>query len=289
MPFKKNGHLLALTFLSSGQENVNLAEALYEFDNGRLDTIISSGDKDLGTDLHSINAKACNVSRSDSKPLWFGFLYGSSSTLTGYTLLGKKPFTDYTQTEFKDADDKIKKRLVKMEEGWLYPVKSGQNSTYVPYTEQLVKQAVFGKQVQTKLISATDGLSDLITKLTAEANSTGGIKTLGGRFIPVNSDHKALNYFCQGLGADAMKNYLDIIHRKFEQAGMIHGLHFKQQATIYDEVDFIVKDEYVASLVDILRTSYAEVSARLHMKCVYTGEVLVGGANGHDNSWAGCH
>ena len=56
----------------AGQENVNLAEALYPFDNGRLNEIIISGDKDKGTDLHSLNAKACNVSRSDAKPLWFG-------------------------------------------------------------------------------------------------------------------------------------------------------------------------------------------------------------------------
>ena len=56
----------------SGQENVNLAEALFPFDNGRLNTINTSGDKDKGTDLHSINARACNVSRSDAKPLWFG-------------------------------------------------------------------------------------------------------------------------------------------------------------------------------------------------------------------------
>jgi len=273
----------------AGQENVNLAEALYEFDGGRLDHIINSGDKDKGTDLHSLNAKACNVSRSDSKPLWFGFLYGSSSTLTGYTLLGKKPFTDYTTTEFKEADEKIKKRLVAMGSTWLYPVKSGPSSTYVPYSEQLVKQAIFGKQVQTKLIAATDGLSELIKKLSLEAKTTGGISTLGGRYIPVNSDHKALNYFCQGLGADAMKYYLRTIHTKFAEHGLVHGIDFKQQATIYDEVDFIVKDKHIDLLVDILQSSYASVSTQLGMKCTYTGEVLVGGRNGHSNSWAGCH
>lgn len=57
----------------SGQENVNLAEMLYPYDNGRLDEIISAGDKDKGTDLHSLNAKACGISRGDAKPLWFGF------------------------------------------------------------------------------------------------------------------------------------------------------------------------------------------------------------------------
>ena len=45
---------------------------LYPYDNGRLYDIIKSGDKDKGTDLHSLNAKACNVNRNDAKPLWFG-------------------------------------------------------------------------------------------------------------------------------------------------------------------------------------------------------------------------
>ena len=43
---------------------------LYKYDDGRLDKIISAGDKDKGTDLHSLNAKACGISRGDAKPLW---------------------------------------------------------------------------------------------------------------------------------------------------------------------------------------------------------------------------
>jgi hypothetical protein len=56
-----------------GQENVNLAEMLYKYDGGRLNEIIASGDKGKGTDLHSLNAKSCGISRDDAKPLWFGF------------------------------------------------------------------------------------------------------------------------------------------------------------------------------------------------------------------------
>jgi len=44
---------------------------LFPYDNGRLYDIIASGDKDKGTDLHSLNAKSCGVSRDDAKPLWF--------------------------------------------------------------------------------------------------------------------------------------------------------------------------------------------------------------------------
>jgi DNA polymerase I-like protein with 3'-5' exonuclease and polymerase domains len=266
-----------------GQENVNLAEALYEFDGGRLNEINTSGDKDLGTDLHSLNAKSCGVSRTDAKPLWFGFLYGSSSTLTGYTLLGRKDFTDYTQSEWNDAVSSIEGRLREADGEYYYPVKSGTAAVYVKYDDQLVKQAIFGKQVQDRLIKSTDGLADLIKKLTNDAKQSGGILTLGGRLIPVDSPHKCLNYFCQGQGAEAMKNYLTIIHQAFAEAGLIHGEHFKQQATIYDEVDFIVRDDCVEAVKNILQTSYAKVSELLGMKCTYTGEVLSG------RNWAECH
>lgn len=269
----------------SGQENVNLAEALYPFDGGRLDTINSSGDKDLGTDLHSLNAKSCNVSRTDAKPLWFGFLYGSSSTLTGYTLLGSKDYTDYTQQEYNFAVETIEKRLTPYDEegNRFYPVKSGQSAVYVPYTEQLIKQAIFGKQVQDRLIKSTDGLSDLIKKLQEEAKDTGHILTLGGRKIPVNSPHKCLNYFCQGQGGESMKYYLRTIHRDFLSAGLLPGIHYKHQATIYDEVDLIVLDEHVETIVSILNEAYTKISKELNMKCTYTGETKIG------KSWYDCH
>ena len=56
----------------SGQENVNLSELLIPYDNGNLDNVINNGSKDDGTDLHSLNAKACGVSRGDAKAIFFG-------------------------------------------------------------------------------------------------------------------------------------------------------------------------------------------------------------------------
>jgi len=56
----------------SGQENVNLAHYLKPIDNGNLENVIENGSKDNSTDLHSLNAIACGVSRSDSKAIFFG-------------------------------------------------------------------------------------------------------------------------------------------------------------------------------------------------------------------------
>jgi len=196
----------------SGQENVVLSNLLYPYDDGRLDRIINEGSKDEGTDLHSLNGKACGVSRSDSKPLWFGLLYGSSPTLTGFSILGKKDYTNYTMEEWNAMEKKLAKRAVFIDaETWtaseraeykqtgdwpenstrFYPIKKGQ---LVVFDDQLIKQAIFGKHVQDKLVESTYGLADLQKDLKQMFKDNKGVTTLGGRFIPSDSDHKMLNY-----------------------------------------------------------------------------------------------
>lgn len=279
----------------SGQENVNLAEMLYKYDGGRLDKIIASGDKDLGTDLHSLNAKACGISRGDAKPLWFGFLYGSSTTLTGYTLLGNKPFTDYDKKDFIKMKKKLSRRIIELEDGkQFYPIKK---DALVPFTDHLVVQALFGAKVQADLIASTEGLKELITDLTAQAKQDGYVTMFGGRRVPIRHAHATLNSQLQGMGAEAMKHYLWFYHEEAKRRGLNHGQHFKQEACIYDEVDLIVRDDKRFEIADILDGTYKKVSDHLGMKCQYTGEVLIGGyskdkhgPNGlADNSWQGCH
>jgi len=210
-------------------------------------------------------------------------VYGSSSTLTGYTLLGDKDYTDFTEEEWIEADEKIRKRLKEINGDYYYPVKSGKNPTYVRYTDQLIKQAIFGKHVQHKLVSSTNGLDELISYLQDKVARDGGITTLGGRFIPVDSNHKALNYFNQGQGAEAIKYYSVNVHRRFKELGLVHGVDFIQQATIYDELDFICRDYCVDDIDKTLRSTYGTVSDILGMKCRYTGEVMIG------KSWQECH
>ena len=280
----------------SGQENVNLAEMLYDYDDGRLDKIIASGDKDAGTDLHSLNAKACGISRGDAKPLWFGFLYGSSTTLTGYTLLGNGVFTDYTSKEFTAMRKKLHRRVINMEGVEFYPIKK---DALVPFNDHLVVQALFGAKVQADLIASTKGLKELIKDLTAEGKANGYVTMFGGRRVQVRHAHATLNSQLQGMGAEAMKHYLVFFHDECKRQGLIHGVHFKQEACIYDEVDLIVRDDKLDIIADILNSTYKKVSDHLGMRCMYTGEVLIGGKSlayrkdgtsyKIDNSWYGCH
>jgi len=278
----------------SGQENVNLAEMLYPYDNGRLDKIISSGDKSKGTDLHSLNAKACGISRGDAKPLWFGFLYGSSPTLTGYTLLGDKEFKDYTPLEFKKMETKLSRRVVTLQGEAFYPIKK---DALVPFNAHLVEQALFGAKVQADLIASTEGLKELIKDLSKQGKQDGFVTMFGGRRVPIRHAHATLNSQLQGMGAEAMKHYLVFYHEDMVKRGLDHR-HFLQEVCIYDEVDIIGRDDKLLEIADVLQTTYVKVSDHLGMKCTYTGEVLIGGKSLHrvdgkqvpvDNSWHGCH
>jgi len=264
----------------SGQENVNLAEMLYPYDNGRLADIIASGSKDDGTDLHSLNAKACGISRNDAKPLWFGFLYGSSPTLTGYTLLKHGFFADYTDKEYKAMEKKLKRRVISLSSGDFYPIKK---DALVPFNKMLIVQALFGAKVQRDLIASTEGLADLIKDLTVKGKADGYVTMFGGRRVQVRHAHATLNSQLQGMGAESMKHYLVFYHDECKRRGLLHGPHFKQEACIYDEVDAIVRNDKVAELSEILQETYGKVSTHLGMKCPYTGEVLVG------QSWYDCH
>lgn len=262
----------------SQQELVNLAELLYPYDGGKYFDIISNGDKAKGTDIHSVNAKALGVTRDKGKMINFGFLYGSSETLTGYTTLGNDTYAEFTTAEHSRAMDKLAKRKVVINNIELYPLKKGQ---YVPFNDKLGMYMLYGKMLQSRLIQSTEGLGELIRTLTDRVTKDGYATTLLGRRIPAESSHVALNYHCQGMGAEAMKVYLMLLHEKLSH--LCPFTQVRHQATIYDEVDFIVKNEHVEEVVAALDKNYADVSKYIGMKCLYSGETKTG------LNWAMCH
>lgn len=188
---------------------------------------------------------------------------------------------------------KLSRRIIEVEGKSFYPIKK---DALVPFTDHLVVQALFGAKVQADLIASTKGLKELIVDLTKKGKEDGYVTMMGGRRVPIRHAHATLNSQLQGMGAEAMKHYLVFYHQEAKRRGLTHGIQFKQQATIYDEVDLIVRDDSRLQIADILQTTYSKVSTHLGMKCTYTGEVLIGGhsidlktGQPVHNSWQGCH
>lgn len=68
---------------ASGLEARCKAHFMYLWDKGEFVKIILEGNKDDGTDIHSINAKALGLSRSDAKTWYYGFMYGAGNEKLG--------------------------------------------------------------------------------------------------------------------------------------------------------------------------------------------------------------
>lgn len=193
-------------------------------------------------------------------------------------------------------EKKLKRRVIEVEGAEFYPIDKG---SLVPFSKFLIIQALFGAKVQKDLVASTTGLKDLIKDLSAQAEKDGYVTMFGGRRVPIRHAHATLNSQLQGMGAEAMKHYLVFYHAECKAQGLIHGIHYKQEACIYDEVDLIVRNDKLQQVADILQNTYKKVSDHLKMKCTYTGEVLIGGVSLHkdkdgnmvpvDNSWSGCH
>jgi DNA polymerase I-like protein with 3'-5' exonuclease and polymerase domains len=174
--------------------------------------------------------------------------------------------------------DKLAKRKVVINDVELYPLKKG---FYVPFNDKLGMYMLYGRMLQAKLIQSTEGLGELIHVLTKRVTEQGYATTLLGRRVPAESSHVALNYHCQGMGAEAMKTYLTLLGEKL--ANFCPFTQIRHQATIYDEVDFIAREEVAQTLKEVLDGNYSDTSKYLGMKCTYTGETKVG------RTWYDCH
>ena len=91
-----------------GLELCGLAHYLFPYDNGAFADKIVNGNKDEGTDVHSVNAKFIGCTRNQAKTIAFAFIYGAGAVKLGHNL---KP--EGSDHEKKAIGDQIKKDFLK--------------------------------------------------------------------------------------------------------------------------------------------------------------------------------
>ena len=261
------------------QELVNLGHYLFPYDNGQYADTVANGKKEDETDIHNVNKRMAGLdSRDAAKIFGFQFLYGAGAVKNGDSLL-KELLTDYTEEEYIYAKDKVLGRSMNINGEAYFPIGK---DVYVLVDELLIHKAIYGERVMEKFTTNTPGLKELIAQLTKDSEN-GYITVPGGRILSIRHKHAALNTHLQGLGGQAMKVYLVTIHKLLREAGLQHGTDFIQQATIYDEVDMIVKDEHVETVKAILEKAFPLVSFKLGLNNSYSGGAMSG------KNWAVCH
>ena len=128
-----------------------------------------------------------------------------------------------------------------------------------------------GKEIREAFVSAIDGLAELL-KATKEEASSGRIQSIDGRFILVDSPHKALNYRLQSGAGVVAKRWMVINQHNIKQLGLCAS----QLAFIHDEIQFECNPEHATDLSASLVLSSAEAGEYYKLKVPITAEAKQG-------------
>lgn len=254
------------------------------YDNYQYAQAVDSGDKDKGTDIHTMNQKAAGLpTRDAAKTFIYGYLYGSGATRIGWGLWTDKTESTlkYTFDEYDRAEQSILKRIelsrnrgdiVETEDGiLLFPIAKDR---MIPFTDTLVKQSIYGGQIATEFRKQTLGLDALINDIQAKAKA-GELKGFKDYQLHCRSPHSAFNLLLQAGGAIFMKQYLYEIDRDL-RAEFTHGVDFGYVANIHDAVNIECKPECTPRICEILKEGFTKASITLGMKYYVKGKPSIG-------------
>lgn len=251
------------------------------FDNGKFIDILVKGDKKHNTDLHSINATNTGVSRQDAKVLWYASSYGASGLLVAHNI---NPSDDVleecTVEEFDRESIRLHNKATTIEGKQYISLKKGIN---IPLTSKVVKLSIWGTKLKNTLSNSLDGYSELLKALGEEVKSTGGITSLDGRFITVDSSHKALNYKLQSGNAVLTKlwKFFSYTHMMKKHPIIETWLPL---AVVHDEVNIECDKDVVDDMVESLRIGL--LKANKYLKLPVNVECDIGVGNVSNNTWS---
>ena len=148
-------------------------------------------------------------------------------------------------------------------------------SIVVPNESEHTQYEIGKKTIDTfyKNLPAIKQLKDLIDKRITERGYLIGID---GRRLQIRSRHSALNQLLQSTGAITVKKATTILYDDLTNKGLKWGKDFGFVAHIHDEIQALVKPEYVDLYKDLAINSFCKSGKYFNLKCPMTGEARVG-------------
>ena len=141
------------------------------------------------------------------------------------------------------------------------------------------KDANAGQRLINKFLSSMPKLNRFREKTIIEAESTGMVRGLDGRYFHIKSSHSAVNTLLQGAGAIICKEWLVHII-KYVKA---KGLDAKPVANIHDEVQFEVHKDDAEEFCSITKIAIKDTEKSLAVRCPLDSEAKIG------SNWAETH
>lgn len=230
---------------AEGLELRMLGHYLFQLDGGAFIKSAIEGDKDAGTDPHSLNMKIIGLyKRDNAKTVIYALIYGGGDGKLGMIII----------EDAREANQ---------------PRPAGAPST-------------LGKAARAKLETGITGFGKLVSFCKSRFKTQGYLTTLDGGRLKLPSDHSALNTLLQGGGAIVMKMALAIFH--FEEAvaaGFVSSDFFSTKgfsycANVHDEVQLSAKPEVSREVGDLFAKCITLAGERLGLNCPLAGSVDVG-------------
>lgn len=215
----------------------DLAGYMAAYDGGAYIEVVLKGDKKLGTDIHSINARALGLDpkatyfdgesgRDIAKTWFYAWAYGSGDEKLGFTLMRQKG-------------------------------------------PAAVKR---GRQARADFLTKLPAMGALVKAVKAKAKTQKFLRGLDGRHIPVRSDHAALNTLLQSAGAVQMKRGLCILDDDLQSLGLVPGTHYEFVANVHDEWQIEVNDDLHETIGPMAADAIRKAGVYYNFRCPLAGD-----------------
>lgn len=237
-----------------------LGHYLAVYDDGYFAEAVYSGDKTIGTDIHTINQKVTGLPTRDlAKTFLYSVMYGAGATKVGMSIWDKKPF-EYTTEEYQTAAEKVSFRCEVINNKMYFPISK---STYIPMNTELIEATIYGSRTVDAFRDGTKGYKQLIADKIKEIKHN-KIEAIDGRLLNIRSEHKVLNVLIQSAGAIFMK-YVLVDMMKNLSSRWTHGKEFAFILNIHDGISLEVYPEIAEEVCTILENSFVNASKELNL------------------------
>ena len=135
-----------------------------------------------------------------------------------------------------------------------------------------------GKEIRAAFVSAIDGLAELLAAIKL-ASKKGYVKSIDGRPIKVQSEHKALNYLLQSGAGVIAKRWMVLNDTATKEL----DIPCNQLAFIHDELQFETHPNYANSLSTCLERTAGDAGRYYNLRVPIAAEAKEG------HSWADVH
>lgn len=215
----------------------DLAGYMARYDGGVYIDAVLRGDKKLGTDIHSMNARALGLDpkatyfdgetgRDIAKTWFYAFIYGAGDEKLGRILLRRKGGPAVAR----------------------------------------------GKKARADFLRNLPAMGKLVEAVKSVAKERGYLRGLDGRRIPVRSDHAALNTLLQSAGAVQMKQALCLLDDSLQAAGYVPGTHYEFVANVHDEWQIEVNDDLVETIGPMAAEAIKRAGEHFAFACPLAGD-----------------